>query len=82
MHFTHPLIPSQELLFLHIFVNLNIVIQRSKATKNLGSIKWVLPRFFTPLRSVLNDKWGEFFNRYYVKTPLKSCAERVAQEGK
>ena len=32
-----------------------LVIQTTEGRKNLGCIKWVLSRFFTTLRFVLND---------------------------
>jgi len=47
-----------------IAVNLNtyflvsLFVIQSEA-KNLGNTKWMLPRFFTALRSVLNDMEGK-----------------------
>ena len=54
----------QLILFFCFYPTLSInnVIQRSVATKNLGNIKWMLPRFFTTLRYVLNDK---LFSAFY-----------------
>ena len=47
-------------------LSLNNVIQRSVATKNLGNIHFMLPRFFTTLRYVLNDKLFSAF--YYFES--------------
>ena len=34
---------------------MGLVIQTTAGRKDLGNIKWRYPRFFTALRSVLND---------------------------